>query len=1221
MLVSFFYFESSSPLFAHSSAAGFCLKPSAHTYSRIRRCLSGLHGLFTGLLIIGTMFFGAGVVETVTAQTQGVTPQKLPVLVREVLVERDAIPLTFFLDSWVLPESVTLLSADGTPADTTTWRFIPTSGEIEISEYFLQNNELSAKISISYSRLPVSLRMSYFRRMLRPLAESDTHTDSANGLENQDISGLLVSGRRETQPDLFGPGRLNRSGSITRGITVGTNQDASLESGLQFEFSGNITDDLELTAILTDQSTPIQPDGSTQNLREFDQVLIRLQHERASVQLGDVDVSLRNSAFAQIERRLQGLETRVSAGDWGDWQASASVVRGRFRTMSFSGREGVQGPYRLTGSQGEQFIIVLAGTERVYLNGELLSRGEENDYIIDYGLGEIEFTRRRIISGNHRLVVDFQYVTQEYNRTLLTAESEFKQLYGGRLSVGATFIQESDSRELNAEFGLTDEEIRILEQAGRNVENAVISGADSVGFRLNPDFIPYARVDTVQAGITYTVFRAAPGDPAGVWRVRFSRVGDGLGSYRRTGTNLNGIVYEWAGPGLGSYEPFRRIPAPQQQRMLALRSRFGLSESVELYGETAFSELDVNRFAADDTRTQAAAWQAGIDFLPTQTRIGRVKGTVRYRNTPQQFVFFDRTREAEFDRIWNIPTGTETGEKLAESEISVDFTGFSSLTAGLGNLERSDVNSTRGFLRLNLAEPGGLNWMQRADAVRSSYGKDDIRSSWLRQSGRFSYTVSSGGTTLTPRLESEAELRTQRSASSDSLLAGSFRFAEITPGLQSVWGNGLSTDISAGYRADEEGRQGSFAAESQTFTGQIRTQYDPVNRLQLSAGLLYQRRVQADNPELETAGFIASAVLFNAGADYRTAEPWFQLQWQYEGGTESRPLLQETYIEVGPELGNYVWVDLNGDGVRQIDEFFPAVNPDEGTFLRLFIPGDELIPVVSVNTRLRTRIEPGALLPGSWWEELALNTLIEIREQNEGSGTAEILLLQLGSFLDDKNTVEGRLLWQQELQLFRRNRAVDLRLRFTGVDTKNRRTGGLETTLNRTFSTDASYRVSRAVQLGSEFRYEKRDLKSERFSSRAYQIRGVEAAPFLRYTFSRSLQATGGYGFGRKQDLLPAEPVRLFQNRAYTDLRWFAGSSLQTTARAEWRSNTLRGQTSSLGSFELTDGAGTGSTWQWSVKGTYRINQYLRANISYNGRTVQQQQAIQTLRVSVSAVF
>ncbi|MBK7426604.1 MAG: hypothetical protein IPI60_06060 [Saprospiraceae bacterium] len=44
---------------------------------------------------------------------------------------------------------------------------------------------------------------------------------------------------------------------------------------------------------------------------------------------------------------------------------------------------------KLTGNDSELFIIVLANTERVYLDGALMNRGLENDYVIDYNRGEV----------------------------------------------------------------------------------------------------------------------------------------------------------------------------------------------------------------------------------------------------------------------------------------------------------------------------------------------------------------------------------------------------------------------------------------------------------------------------------------------------------------------------------------------------------------------------------------------------------------------------------------------------------------------------------------------------------------------------------------------------------------------------------------------------------------------------------------------------------------
>ena len=94
-----------------------------------------------------------------------------------------------------------------------------------------------------------------------------------------------VPGKQSEDP--LGIQGLNKTGSISRGILFGNNQDLSVNSALNLELSGKLTERINVLASVTDNSIPIQAGGNTAELQDFDRVFIKLSDERQELIAGD----------------------------------------------------------------------------------------------------------------------------------------------------------------------------------------------------------------------------------------------------------------------------------------------------------------------------------------------------------------------------------------------------------------------------------------------------------------------------------------------------------------------------------------------------------------------------------------------------------------------------------------------------------------------------------------------------------------------------------------------------------------------------------------------------------------------------------------------------------------------------------------------------------------------------------------------------------------------
>lgn len=1136
---------------------------------------------------LGMMFFSTSEAQTTIS--------------KRVVLEQATSDSVYFLGDWVLSESIQVQMGEAV-LSSSCWKFEAVSGTLKIEFECIRN---TFPIVVEYEVLPISIPRSLQRNSLRTML----YDSSGTFLENKDLEPPRKSGFDSD---------LKQSGSLSRGIIVGSNQDFALESGLRFQLSGQLTDDIQINASLTDRSIPIQPDGTTQNLREFDKVLIQLRSNRASLDMGDVDVAFTNSTFARLQRRLQGAVIGYNNQEQ-TYDAAVSVVRGTFKSIQFLGEDGVQGPYRLTGREGEAFVIILAGTERVYINGVQVQRGEENDYIIDYGLGEVFFTSNILIKDETRISIEYEYIDQNFNRTMIAGEGK-DAFYNGKLEIGATIIRQSDGDALLSQQSLSQTDIDRLSEVGDRLEEARVSGVQTEGISEDVN-VRYAQIDTTFEGVTYQIFKNIPESPNSDLVVRFTNVGLGNGSYIRTVSSVNGLLYEWVGPGNGEYEPFRQLPAPQLHQMVSLYSTYKIHSNIQLHGEFATSMFDLNRFSSlDDADNTDISYLGELSVLPTITGLGVVEGRFSRRFSGKNFKFFERTRDIEFNRIWNVNELENGEETINQSRLELHPTKESTIAAEFGWINREGLTNIRQGFELQKDGGGNITGNYTQDYVLTDDTFQDREGEWFRQLGKIEYAFGKG---FSPFLEFEQERRNERSIENQQLQSTSWSFYEVGPGL-GYKSSKLDLFAAVNFREEERPLNDELQKESvalqQRYGATIRFSDYLDTRNQVTIRRKSITEAFEEQGEGRRRGFLVKSV-----TNYESPGSRLNGQFFYEVNTQRRAQLQEAYIEVGAELGQYVWQDSNEDGVEQIEEFFPELSPNEGTYVLRLLPSDILLPVIDVRARLRNEWKildlnrnnesSGSAISGLTWV-----SRLEVLENSTSNAFSDIYLLRLETFRNDSTTLSGRLAIDQELNL-EWVTGSRTSLSYAEMKSLNNRSADLQRSETQNWLLRNTISLSEASKLTIDGGRSKNALSSSLISARNYNIRSLFVTGGFTYRLNRSWESGFSLSYSDKIDHSPEIKAKANIYKFKQTHRAYLFRNIQTNGQLEVRHTRIDGPTNSINRFELSEGTGSGTQLIWALAGSYRVSNLVRLSLNYDGRTVRERQDIHTIKLVVSAIF
>jgi hypothetical protein len=492
-----------------------------------------------------------------------------------------------------------------------------------------------AAVRVSYIRLPVLLNSVYSLRQI----------EFANPRES--IPQRPSPEKRNDQV-LNPTGDLVFGGMKSISLSVGTNRGSSIDQSLQATVEGNLTRSIKVRALLSDNNLPIQPEGNTEELEYLDKVYVEFSGPKANATLGDFSYSNGYSTFSPFHRELKGISGQVRGFDSRVGVAGGSS-KGVFRSLQFRGTEQVQGPYDLLRQGRAAGDVIIAGTERVYFDGQMLQRGRNRDYTIDYDSGMLTFTPRRMVTADTEIGVDFEVTQQRYDRTSTFGNAETNKLPGG-FRFEALVAREADDDSRPKTLTLNEEDRSILQDAGNDPDLAIAGGVAYVG-PGNGDY-ELSAADSVAGMPEHYTFN----DSTGSYSVSFTEVAVGLGDYKLAGiTARGGPIYGFVGQGSGSFVVGKKLPAPQSHSLVTTRLVRDGGDHLNIGFEYNMSDFDRNTLSPiGDSNNVGDAGKLTIALKNMRTPLGEFDITESLSTIQQNFQSFGNTRPWYFYTDWNL---------------------------------------------------------------------------------------------------------------------------------------------------------------------------------------------------------------------------------------------------------------------------------------------------------------------------------------------------------------------------------------------------------------------------------------------------------------------------------------------------------------------------------------------------------------------------------------
>ena len=1022
--------------------------------------------------------------------------------------------------------------------------------------------------------------------------------------------------KTDNSNNLFQGTKLNRTGSISRGVMVGNNQDFSLNSNLNLQLSGMISPTMKILASVTDDNIPIQPQGNTQQLQDFDKVFIQVSDQKWKLTAGDFWIKNKDSYFLKYHKRGQGIHLKNKIiGNNNieiDFENSASISKGKFGRNVIQGIEGNQGPYRLFGNENESFIIILSGAENVYIDGVLLKRGQNNDYIIDYNTAEISFTANTLINKDKRIIVEFQYSDKNYARSLLQSSATIKK-NNSSFYVHAYGEQDSKNQPLQLDFDLLDRQT--LENIGDNIDLAIGSGIDSVDFNQATNL--YQKIDS----LGYEVYQYSTDEQLAVYMLTFSNVGQGNGNYKIKENNALGKVFEWIAPDTisfgeiiknGDYSPIKKLVTPKKRQIISVGGKTIWSGNSLNY-ELSTSNMDLNTFSNINNEDNIGfAGLVSFENKNTLKEKWELNQQYRIESISKDFRRIERFREVEFERNWNIQNLiTPKDQLLSSARINLKH-----LENGLFQYQlnsyviKDDFNGYKNDFKIKWNNKVNLNF---DGSLMKSNGQ--FNTSFLRHKTDLFIPIKGF------KLGFKDINENNQFFSADNLNNNSYRFYDWKVYIENYDSSKNRVQFFYQERYDWFKDRSILKKATKAISPGLMVGISSRKNFNLNYSLAY-RMLQSDSsltnilPENSLASRLNyNLKLLNGGINTNSF---------LEIGSGLELQKEFIYIEVPAGQGVYTWNDYNDNGIKELNEFEIAAFSDQATYIRVFTPNNNYIKIYSFQYNQNLNIDFKRIIDGKTMVEKFLNKFYNQTAVNTHKKTNDLdLQTLLNPLVNADNPIIQQMSNSLRNSLFfnRSSSKYSVELVTQLFANKNLLINGTDFISTNKDQIKFRWNINKSFMVNSQLSKEIKKNSSTYMTNRNYDIENKEINNRISFQPNTLFRVALNGRYSEKRNSIEYGNEKAFINDIGIELRRSKRDKGLLNGELHLVNINYNGESSSTIGFEMLEGLQLGKNITWKLGFQKNMSNNIQISINYNGRKSEENKSIHTGSMQMRAFF